>query len=496
MPETPAAGRRHYATGLSPDHWVCLWLVGFTLARTLALVISPLGLGVDEAQYWLWSQTPDFGYFTKPPMIAWIIGASHWLFGHHEAAVRLPAAWLHLATALTLWQATRWLYGPAAGRLTALIWITLPAVGLGSFLISTDTPLLLCVAVALLGLAGAHGGQIQPVPALVVAGTALGVGLLAKYAAVYALFGMMLIWASGRHGPHPLITGRLLLLALFGCLLAASPNLLWNLSHDFTTVKHLGDNANMAKQSHDFMGAVTFLFSQTAVAGPLVFLLMLGILPATRTDDRAAWLAWMALPALMLIAVQAYISEANANWAMAAYPALSIWLGGWLAGGDAGAPARWRRWLARTAIGVNGALCLIILITCAAGSLGPLTPASDPLRRLRGWDQLARDLGPELAAHQATRIIVDRRAPAALLHWHFHPTLVEIMLHDRDGVASNHFEANHSWRHQPGSAVLGLSATPEPPPITAISWQGNPVPSDVKIAANRQRLYFIHRGVE
>ena len=27
----------------------------------------------DEAQYWLWSRTLDFGYFSKPPMVAWTI---------------------------------------------------------------------------------------------------------------------------------------------------------------------------------------------------------------------------------------------------------------------------------------------------------------------------------------------------------------------------------------------------------------------------------------
>ena len=68
---------------------------------------------------------------------------SHWLFGHHVMAVRLPACWLNFVTALVLWQTAAWLYGPKAGSWASLLWISLPAVGLGSFLISTDTPLLL-----------------------------------------------------------------------------------------------------------------------------------------------------------------------------------------------------------------------------------------------------------------------------------------------------------------------------------------------------------------
>ena len=73
------------------DHLTLLLILLVTTLRTAAIAISPLELGVDEAQYWLWSKTLDFGYFTKPPMIAWIIGASNWVFGHHVIAVRLPA---------------------------------------------------------------------------------------------------------------------------------------------------------------------------------------------------------------------------------------------------------------------------------------------------------------------------------------------------------------------------------------------------------------------
>ena len=201
---------------------VLLILLGLTLLRTAAVAISPLELGVDEAQYWLWSQSPDFGYFTKPPLIAWIIGAAHWAFGHSAMAVRLPACWLQLATTLVLWQTASWLYGPRAGRLTALIWISLPAVGLGSFLISTDTPLLLAIALALLALAGSVCGKIPPVHAMIYAGIALGVGMLAKYAAIYGLFGFMLIWASGRHHPNPIIQGRHLLLVIASAFAVAA----------------------------------------------------------------------------------------------------------------------------------------------------------------------------------------------------------------------------------------------------------------------------------
>ena len=484
------------------DHLTLLLILAVAILRTVVLVISPLELGVDEAQYWLWSQTPDFGYFTKPPLIAWIIGLSHWLFGHNIMAVRLPACWLHFATALALWQTAAWLYGPKAGRWAALLWISLPAVGLGSFLISTDTPLLFCVALALLAIAGSLRNKISPAHAMIYAGFALGVGMLAKYAALYPLFGLLLIWASGRHQPAPIIRGKHLLLALVAFLIAASPNLIWNFMHDFSTMRHLGDNANLTKQTNDLTESLVFLISQAGVAGPLVFALMFGILRAARHERHAGWLMWMAVPVFVLMSLQAYLSEANANWAMTAYPALSVWLSGWITGYTTKGNHvnkklnKARTWVSYSALGMNASITIVLLMITMLGSLGPVTPVSDPLRRLRGWQQLASDLEPHLVAHKASRIIADRRATASLLSWHFHNRAVTIMVHDADGMPHNHFEANHSWQRVAGSPVLVLSGSIDAPAIPEIDWQAAPVRSLTKISNNRMRDLYIHFGSE
>lgn len=498
--DQPTGVKRPFLSGA--DHVTLLLTLAVTILRTIAVVISPLELGVDEAQYWLWSQTPDFGYFTKPPMIAWIIGASHWLFGHNVMAVRLPACWLHFATSLVLWQTAAWLYGPKAGRWAALLWISLPAVGLGSFLMSTDTPLLFCVALALLAIAGSMCNKISPAHAMIYAGFALGIGMLAKYAALYALFGLLIIWANGRHQLVPIIRGKHLLLALAAFLIAASPNLAWNFMHDFSTMRHLGDNANLATQTNNLTESLVFLISQAGVAGPLVFTLMFGILRAARHERHAGWLMWMAVPVLVLMSLQAYLSEANANWAMTAYPALSVWLGGWIAGYTTKSNnlekkrSKARIWVSYGAFGVNVSLTIALLIITMMGGLGPLTPLSDPLRRLRGWQQLASDLEPHLVAHKATRIIADRRATASLLSWHFHNRPVNIMVYDADGIPSNHFEANHSWQRVIGSPVLVLSSSIDAPAIPDIDWQATPTRSFTAISNNRVRDLYIHFGSE
>ena len=467
-------------------------LVAVAALRSLAIILSPLELGVDEAQYWLWSTAFDFGYYTKPPLTSWIIGLSHGVFGHHVWAVRLPAPWLHLATALILWRAGCWHAGVNAGRWAALIWTLLPAVALGGFVISTDTPLLLFWSLGLLALIGGVSGRIAMNRSMAFAGAAFGLALLGKYAAIYGLVGMVLFWGFQRRRGSPHFTLKSLLIFIIAMGIAASPNLLWNLMHDFTTVRHLGDNANLDRQSHDVMNSLRFLGAQLATAGPLVFVLMCGILTGWR-HQVTRLLMCMSLPVIAIIMVQAFLSEANANWALAAMPALVLWLAGWL--GSSPSPARRRVGVA--ALAINAGLASIILAVTCAGSLGPLTPDSDPLRRQRGWYQLATDSAAALTRHDATTIIADRRAAAALLNWHFHGTGTAVLVHDRDGIPSNHFEQNLAWTPQPGRRLIVLGDDIAPPDMAGVAWIDTPPQvSSTTISHNRTRRVYLHQGVE
>src|SRR5438876_2225218 len=70
------------------------------LLRILYLAYScPLDLAPDEGHYWDWSRNLDWSYYSKGPLIAWIIRAGCELFGTATVgvqgtlmpAVRLPA---------------------------------------------------------------------------------------------------------------------------------------------------------------------------------------------------------------------------------------------------------------------------------------------------------------------------------------------------------------------------------------------------------------------
>src|SRR3546814_2146924 len=65
----------------------------------------------------------------------------------------------------------------------------------------------------------------------------------------------------------------LLVLALAAAILA--PNLVWNAQHQFATVGHLGDNANLKGELFRLDHAAEFLGQQFGVFGPIPFLVLL-----------------------------------------------------------------------------------------------------------------------------------------------------------------------------------------------------------------------------
>ena len=57
-------------------------ILGAALLRLVYLANDcPLDLAPDEAHYWDWSRHLDWSYYSKGPLVAWIIRLSCWLFG-------------------------------------------------------------------------------------------------------------------------------------------------------------------------------------------------------------------------------------------------------------------------------------------------------------------------------------------------------------------------------------------------------------------------------
>src|SRR5215211_322968 len=74
-----------------------------TIVRLIGLRYSAVDLFFDESQYWAWSRDLAFGYFSKPPLLAWIIASSSAVCGDGEACVRAASPLLYFGTSLAIY---------------------------------------------------------------------------------------------------------------------------------------------------------------------------------------------------------------------------------------------------------------------------------------------------------------------------------------------------------------------------------------------------------
>jgi hypothetical protein len=313
-------------------------IFGVTLWRIVLLAFNSTDLFVDEAQYWFWGQNLDFGYYSKPPVIAWVIRLFNAVSGSDSTFwIRVSAPLFHLATAFMLMQTTRRLLGPTEGEEVApwvgVTFVTLPAASLSAVLVSTDTIQIFFVTTAIWAFLGLNK-RSSAIEALIL-GISLGIAFLTKYSVLFLLPGVFIAMATMRSAR---IAWRDVVIAAIAGAIVVSPNLWWNLAHDAATVKHTESiahwsdgekNDGFLKHMFDGLG---FLGAQFGVVGPIIFYAMLWASWRTirgRSDDREKLLVWLSVPVVVLITLQALFAKAYANWAVTAYAAgtiLAVWL--------------------------------------------------------------------------------------------------------------------------------------------------------------------------
>ena len=390
-----------------------------TAVRLATLVFSPLNLHYDEAQYWAWSRELAWGYFSKPPLIAWVIATTTGLFGNAEWAVRIGAPLAHAVGAVGLGLLGRRLFGDWAGFWAGAMWIVMPGVWLSAGVMSTDALLLPSWAWALYCF-----WRLIDTPSwrwAIGLGCLLGLGLLAKYAMIYFAVsaGLAALWSPKvRAG----IVSRYGAAAAGVAAVIVAPNLAWNAANDFATVGHTASNANLSGALFHPAELMDFWVSQIAVVGPAVLVALVTLLvfsarrPASLTDADKVLIAFV-LPALAVISVQALLSRAHANWAAAAYPAAVVWLSGRLLTTRIG----------RITLGASAGLHALVGATFLSMTVSPALADAigigGAFKRARGWEVVCERTQEETraAGDAVSAVLVDHRALYYALRYYCGP---------------------------------------------------------------------------
>lgn len=383
-------------------------LIGLWAART--------DLYVDEAQYWAWSQNLAWGYFSKPPLLAWMIAAAEPLCGSTEACVRAPSTLSWALTTLAVSAAAATLGGRRAAWWAGLGVLLAPGAAFSARIASTDAPLLMFWALAVLAFVRlrAGGGRRW----LLLLAASLGLGLLSKYAMVY-LLPCLAIAALVDPGSRKTLRRPAVWLALAAGLLIFSPNLVWNALNGGVTFQHTADNAQGDGLALDLTGGLEFLAAQFVLAGPVALAVVFAgaLRPGSVGPDRRLMLA-LSLPVLVTLTLLAFVGRAHANWAATALIAV------WILSGLLFVEGRLRLWpVAGLALGL-GLQALLLVGDAWPDRIG--LPGSEPYKQVRGWSDLSRAVATHAREQGVATVIAETRADAAQLTYYLRETALRV----------------------------------------------------------------------
>jgi len=384
-----------------------------TLTRIWFVASGQLDLVQDEAQYWDWSRHLQLSYYSKGPLIAWcnLLGTS--LFGNTELGVRAMAVLFSFLSQVVFFLLATVLLGrPRTGFWTLLLLNTTPLFMASGVLMTTDNPLLFFW---IGGIACLQWSLDRCRPrirglALVLLACCVAFGILAKYAMLYFVpLALVFVFVMRRKGLAPEGHLRATCIALAaGAAAGMAPILGWNMANDWVGFRHVGALAGVAGQEPEpllrFDRFPEYFGGQIGIVLPwwLCYMLWGGWqalrgsrqptdTPVARpkalcTDER--WLLGLFFwPIWLFFLLWSFHTKIYPNWPAMSYAA------GALLGGFAFARhlsyAQGRMRLLTRLWPVLGVLAFVLL---HLQNWLPLPGAIDPTLRLKGWEDLGREL--------------------------------------------------------------------------------------------------------
>lgn len=414
--------------------------------RLFVLAVIPLDLSGDEAYYWEWGRHLDWGYFSKPPGIGWLMALAGKIGGDTTFGIRMFAAFLGTGSLICLFLLALRLYGPAVAMITAFAFVANPANAALNLTLTIDAPLMFFWSLSLYAfwefinagqasclssenaetgfqpersrpvsseqgaLASNNVSETGRMPVLPFFksrgwwGTVLFIGLVGgmlskQMMLVFHPVAVLFLALSKDYRAQ--LKQPVLWIILIGSLIAWLPPLWWNMQNEWVTVVHTmhhfeTDTATIGKHIGRFF---EYVGSQLGIITPVFYVLIMALVFAAlrvwkRLADRERYLWLFGGPALLVILLMGLRQRINPNWPAVFYGSTIILLTGWAAGKwslDLKLD-HWRRaFPAGMKIAIGFAVTVYVVVFALSSGFVRLR-GLDPTARIRGWSQLAKDV--------------------------------------------------------------------------------------------------------
>ena len=247
--------------------WLLALLTAKAIISLLLIAFYDVQLAPDEAQYWTWSQQLDWGYYSKPPAIAWQIWMTTMLFGNSELGVRFGAVIISFFLPLVTFALARFATCAVSTAFWAGIIMAFSPIGIFlSFMATTDGGMMLFLTMGICTIV--RGLHEEEGPNYAMAGLWILFGALYKWTA-YILWPITILFLPF----FKKLRSWRLLFGIAISLLALIPSFYWNWTHDFATFKHVGHAVTKKIGGHG--NFADFFFAQIGFFSPIFWGLLL-----------------------------------------------------------------------------------------------------------------------------------------------------------------------------------------------------------------------------
>ena len=421
-------------------------LIFLILAKAAVMILtinySDIGLGPDEAQYWTWSQDLSWGYYSKPPGIAWQIALGTYLMGNTELGVRIMSVVIAGVYPLLVYFLA-WTCGlhPKTCFWAGIVMALSPLGVMGSFFAVTDVGAIFFWILACLTLTAALNEQ-KP-PNYIFVGLFIGLGALFKWP-VYLLWAFIICMFPFERS----LIRRQFLIGVFVSLLGLLPSFLWNMEHDWVTFRHVfstlyvPSQATIAAKNGVFQGNFwDFLGAQVALLSPILFVLLFMSFWVFCKELRdlspsLRFCGALSFTLLGLFITVSVFKKMQGNWVDFAYPTGIVFLSWYCC----------ERAVPQIYVWLKGGVALSVLLCVLVFLLPPLqthlpfsTPYKiNPFKHNLGWPILRNELVALDFNPEQEFLFSDKYQMTSLLSF-YNPSQTRAYFLNLQGVRKNQF---------------------------------------------------------
>ncbi|MCX8030715.1 MAG: glycosyltransferase family 39 protein [Thermodesulfovibrionales bacterium] len=372
------------------------FLISISIFRIYYIQQGPINLSSDEAHYWEWSRRLDLSYYSKGPMIAYLIHFGTSLLGDNVLGIRTMAVLFSILSSLVIYKLVLEMYGEKSAFICSLLFHIVPLFATYGVIFTIDSPFIFFWILSLylfwyaITNTQADSSDLKP---WILLGISVGLGLLTKFTMLFFFIcGFLFLlstdkkWLLKSYKPY---------LSFFIGIACLSPVIIWNLQHDWVTLKHtFGHLKLQTGLNFSLKSFFEFIGSQLGIITPIIF--FSGLISLFKNKDeklKYSFLLFFFLPIFLFFLLKSFHGKVQANWAMPAYISILIAYSKYFDNISNTTFRGWREHASKSLYILGILIAFLVTAISHYPEFIKLPTKFDPTSRLKGWDKLGLEVG-------------------------------------------------------------------------------------------------------